>query len=305
VSAQAGQGEAPTAAPRQAGRSRLEIWLGMPALAWMLCFTVVPFLVAAAMSFWTQTRFGIVATFTLDNWGRIGATPLYGMLLLKTLRIAAATTLLTLFIAWPTALFLARLRGTLKAACVLLLFLPFWIGYVVRTFAWLPILGRQGLVNNTLTGIGLIDRPLDWLLYNEGAVYLGLVYVYLLFMVLPIFLSLDRIDRAYLEAAADLGASRWQQIRHVMAPLSLPGVLAGCIMVFLMSFGAYVTPALLGGPSGIMFSNVIANQYLADSNWAFGAALSVLMVLTVLGILAISGRWIGLRDVFLGTRHGG
>lgn len=294
--------------PRNRGfpaRRRLELWLGVPALVWMLLFTVVPFLIAVMMSFWTQTRFGITATLTLDNWRRVTGTPLYGWLLFKTLRIAAATTLLTLLIAWPSALFLARLRGTGKAVFVLLLFLPFWIGYVVRTFAWLPILGRQGLINNSLTGIGVIDVPLDWLLYNEGAVYLGLVYVYLLFMVLPIFLSLDRVDGAFLEAAADLGASRWQQIRHVLAPLSLPGVLAGCIMVFLMSFGAYVTPALLGGPSGIMFSNVIANQYLADSNWAFGSALSVLMVVTVLGILAVTSRWIGLRDVFLGSRHGG
>jgi spermidine/putrescine transport system permease protein len=209
------------------------------------------------------------------------------------------TTGLTLLIAYPIAYFLSRQSGWKKSLLLLLLLLPFWIGYVVRTFAWLPILGRTGLINQTLLQIGIIDSPIEWLLYNQFAVYLGLVYVYLLFMVLPIFLSLDRIDPHLYEAATDLGASRWRVLGRVVFPLSRAGVLSGSVMVFLLTFGAFVTPALLGGASGIMYSNVIAAQFLAANNWAFGAALSIVMTILVMVFLMVFGRWIGLRQMFL------
>jgi spermidine/putrescine transport system permease protein len=147
--------------------------------------------------------------------------------------------------------------------------------------------------------LGIIDAPIEWLLYNQFAVYLGLVYVYLLFMVLPIFLSLDRIDPHLYEAATDLGAGRWRVLSRVVFPLSRAGVLSGSIMVFLLTFGAFVTPALLGGASGIMYSNVIAAQFIAANNWAFGAALSIVMTIMVMVFLMIFGRWIGLRQMFL------
>lgn len=281
---------------------RWAINLAAPATVWLVIFMLVPLAMAAVVSFWTSSPFGLVASWSPRNWLRVLSTPLYLDLLLKTVRIAVATTIITLLLSWPMALFLTRLGGVMKSICVLLLFLPFWIGYVVRTFAWLPILGREGLINRFLLQTGLIQRPLDWLLYNEGAVYLGLVYVYLLFMALPIFLALDKIDRAYVEAAADLGASRWQQFRYILLPLSMPGVLAGSIVVFLMAFGAYVTPALLGGPSGIMFANTIATQFLADNNWAFGATLSLVMIGFVFLVLLLASPWIGLRDIFLARR---
>lgn len=274
--------------------------LAGPAMAWLAIFVMIPLAMTVVVSFWTSTLFGLEATWSARNWVRAFSTPIYADLIMKTIRIALLTTAITLVLSWPIALFLSRLRGTSKAVFVLLLFLPFWIGYVVRTFAWLPILGREGLINRALMGLGVIERPIDWLLYNEGTVYLGLIYVYLLFMVLPIFLSLDKIDRGFLEAAADLGASRSQQLRYILLPLSLPGVLAGSIIVFLMAFGAYVTPALLGGPSGIMFSNVIATQFLVDNNWAFGATLSLIMVVFVLATLLLASPWIGLREIFVG-----
>lgn len=284
----------------EARKRRAALWLAAPSIAWLVVFVLLPCAFMLALAFMTNSIFGIQYRFTWANVNRLFQSPLYWLLLLKTFRIALLTTLLTLLAAYPIALFLSRQRGATKSALVLALFLPFWIGYVVRTFAWLPILGRNGLINQALLASGVSAEPIEWLLYSEFAVFLGLIYVYLLFMALPIYLSVDRIDRALYEAAQDLGANGWRTFVRVTLPLSWPGVLSGSLMVFLLTFGAFVTPALLGGPSGIMYSNVIATQFLADNNWTFGAALSAVMTLLVIVFLIVSGRFIGLKTVFLG-----
>jgi spermidine/putrescine transport system permease protein len=285
--------------PTMNRNSRAAVLLALPSIGWLLIFVALPCAFMLLMSFLTTDIFGIQFKFTWMNFSRMLGTPLYSFLLLKTFRISVATTLLTLLMAYPVALFLSRQRGALKNALVLLLFLPFWIGYVVRTFAWLPILGRSGLINQILLQLHIASEPVEWLLYDEFAIYLGLVYVYLLFMVLPIFLAIDRIEPALYEAARDLGASRWKTFTRITLPLSKPGVLSGSIMVFLLTFGAFVTPALLGGTSGIMYSNVIATQFFADNNWSFGSALSSVMTVVVIVFLIGSGRFIGLRTIFL------
>lgn len=279
--------------------SRSALALASPSIVWLLVFVAVPCAFMLVMSFLTTGIFGIQFKFTWHNLSRMIDTPLYGFLLFKTFRIAVVTTGLTLLAAFPIALFLSRRTGAIKNLMILLLFLPFWIGYVVRTFAWLPILGRGGLINQILLKLDIVSQPVEWLLYNEFAVYLGLVYVYLLFMVLPIFLAIDRIDGALYEASRDLGASRWEAFVRVTLPLSRPGMLSGSIMVFLLTFGAFVTPALMGGTSGIMYSNVIATQFFADNNWTFGSALSSAMTIVVVAFLIGSGRFVGLREVFL------
>lgn len=276
--------------------------LVLPGAAWLLVFSVAPLIFLIVMSFWRSTLFGISTEPTLANYRTIAADPIYITVMLHTLRIAISTTLIALVISYPMALFLAALKGAAKTICVVLLFLPFWTSYVVRTFLWLPMLGRNGLVNQTLLALGVISEPLDWLLYNEGAVHLGLVYVYTLFMTLPIYLSLDRLDPKLIEAAADLGAGPWRVMRRVVIPLSLPGILSGCVMVFLLACGAYVTPQLLGGTGGIMFGNVIAEQYLQTNNWALGAALSLVLIVVVFLCLALFGRRVRLNEVFLGGR---
>jgi spermidine/putrescine transport system permease protein len=205
---------------------------------------------------------------------------------------------MTLIISYPMAFFLSRQTGRRKIVFVLMLFLPFWTSYVVRAFVWLPILGRNGAINTLLQFVGLIDQPLEWLLYNDFAVYLGLVYVYILFMTLPIYLSLEKIDPRLIEAASDLGARPLSVFTRIILPLTKAGVLAGCIMVFLLAVSAFVTPRLLGGPSGIMFANMIAAQFLSNNNWAFGATLSVTLMVIVLAVLMITRRWIGLREIF-------
>jgi len=265
-------------------------------------FVLVPLCFTVALSFWKSTIFGTVPDFQLGNYEQILTTPLYRELLGRTLWIAVATTLISLIVSYPIAYFLSIQPSTRKVVLALLLFLPFWTSYVVRTFVWLPILGTTGAVNQALMWLGLIDRPIEWLLYNQGTVYLGLVYVYTLFMTLPIYLSIEKIDPRLIEAAADLGARPAWTFLRIILPLSWPGVLSGCIMVFLLSMAAYVTPQLLGGPSGIMFGNIIASQFLANNNWALGAALSVTLSAVVLLLLAVAGRWIGIRQVFTGGR---
>ena len=274
------------------------ILLAAPGVAWLVAFGLVPVGMAVVISFWRSSLFGTEPDFTLVNYARVLATPLYREQLLRTLGIAAVTTLVTLVLSYPVALFLAGLRGRAKPVFVLLLFLPFWTSYVVRTFVWLPILGRNGIVNHMLLAAGLIRQPLDGLLYNQGSVLLGLVYVYCLFMTLPIYLALEKIDPFLLEAAEDLGARPAQVLGRVVLPLSWPGVVSGAIMVFLLAVGAYVTPQMLGGSSGIMFGNIIASQFLSDNNWAFGSALSVTLIVVVLLLLALTSRWAGAGSVF-------
>jgi spermidine/putrescine transport system permease protein len=278
-------------------------WLLSPGVIWLLLFGLAPLAFMLMMSFWTSTIFGTKPDFSFDNYARVIVTDLYRDQLFKTLRIAFMTTVLTVFISYPVAYLLSRLKGMQKALFVLMVFLPFWTSYVIRAFVWLPILGRNGAINNMLQALGVIDTPIDWLLYNEGAVFLGLVYVYTLFMTLPIYLSLEKIDPALIEAATDLGAKPGSIFRRIVLPLSWPGVLSGCIMVFLLSISAFVTPQLLGGASGIMYGNVIASQFLANNNWAFGSALSITLIAIVLVLLLISSRWIGVQHVFTGGRN--
>lgn len=274
--------------------------LVLPATLWLLIFAVAPVVLLIAMSFWTSSIFGTTPDLTLENYRVIAEDPIYLKVLLQTLRIAVTVTLVSLLLSYPMAYFIATRPISTKGAFLVLLFLPFWSSYVVRTFVWLPMLGRNGLVNSMLMQLGIVDEPLEWLLYNEGTTHLALVYVYTLFMVLPIYLSLDRIDPKLIEAAADLGAGPLRTFRRIILPLSMPGVLSGCVMVFLLACGAYVTPQLVGGTTGIMFGNIIAPQYTVTNNWALGAALSVVLIVIVFLCLVLFGRKVRLNDVFVG-----
>lgn len=283
-------------------RRKFGALLVAPAVLWLAVFAIGPLVFMVVVSFWTASVFGLSTELSTKSYESLIAEPVYGRVLLQTLRIAVITTVLALLVSYPLAMFLARLKGHRRTLAVVLLFLPFWTSYVVRTFVWLPMLGRSGLVNQVLVGAGVVDRPIDGLLYNEGAVYVGLVYVYTLYMTLPIYLSLDKLDPALIEAAGDLGATPLQSFRRVILPLTLPGVWSGCTMVFLLSCGAYVTPQLLGGPSGQMFGNIIASQFLNANNWPLGAALAVVLMTVVLGCLFLASRRFGLQQLFMGGR---
>jgi spermidine/putrescine transport system permease protein len=284
------------------GYNYLGALLVLPGLAWLIVFAVVPVGFMFVLSFWSAGMFGIDRTFTTRNFVTIVSDPIYALIFLKTLRIALVSTVLSLVLSYPLAMFLARLGGGRRTLFLLLMFLPFWSSYVVRSYMWLPVLGRGGIVNQVLLWLGVIDQPLDGLLFNEGAVYVGLIYVYTLFMVLPILLSLDRIDGSLIEAATDLGARPLETFRRVILPLSMPGVWSGCTMVFLLSIGAYVAPQLLGGTSGVMIGNIIASQFLSTNNWPLGAALSSVLIVLVILIFVVLGRRLGLRQLFMGER---
>jgi spermidine/putrescine transport system permease protein len=274
-----------------------------PAIGWLFVFTIVPILMLIVISFWKSTAYGVEPDWTLDNYRTIFGNSVYLGTFARTLRIAAATTVLTLIAAYPMALVLTRMRGATKTIVLLLVFLPFWTSYVVRSFLWLPMLGRHGLLNFLLLKIGIVDRPVDWLIYNEGAVYIGLSYAYMLFMILPIYQSLDKQDRKLEEAASDLGATPLQAFRRVIFPLSLPGVFSGCTMVFLFACGAYVTPQILGGASTMMAGNVIGSQFQISNNWALGASLSVTLMVMVVVCFTLSAWRLGLLQLFAGARQ--
>jgi spermidine/putrescine transport system permease protein len=278
------------------------ILLVLPSMLWLLVFAIIPVAFLICLSLWSASIFGIEQTWDFRNYITISSDSVYILIMLRTLRISIAATLLSLLLSYPLAMFLVSLKDRSRTVFLLLMFLPFWSSYVVRSFMWLPVLGRAGLVNQVLLGLGIVDRPVEWLLFNEGAVYVGLVYVYTLFMVLPIFLSLDRIDGSLIEAARDLGGKPYQVFFRVIWPLSLPGVWSGCVMVFLISVGAYVTPQLLGGTSGTMIGNVIATQFLNTNNWPLGAAISIALIAMVAILFAIVGKRLGLKQLFLGER---
>ena len=277
-------------------------WLVAPAMVWLALFALAPLVFLVTVSFWTASMFGLTSSFSLQSYASLAGDSIYIRVLGNTVKIAVITTALSLLVSYPIALFLASLKGKRKMLFVILLFLPFWTSYVVRTFVWMPILGRSGLINATLMFMGVIDRPLDNLVFNEGAVYLGLVYVYTLYMTLPIYLALDKLDPALIEAANDLGASAWQTFRKIILPLTLPAVWSGCTMVFLLCCGAFVTPRLLGGPSSQMFGNIISSQFLDAGNWPLGAALSVVLMVVVMLSLYLASRRFGFQSLFMG-RH--
>lgn len=288
-----------TSAPIERRRSFATLLLVAPATLWLLLFGVAPVVFLVVLSFWTTTLFGLTTQLTLDNYKTIFTDWVYAAVLLQTFKIALITTLSTLLLCYPVAYFLASREGRMKSVLLILLFLPFWTSYVVRTFVWLPMLGRNGLVNVVLSYLG-VSEPVDWLLYNQGAVHVGLVYAYALFMILPIYLSIDKLDPALKAAAADLGAGPLRTFYRVTLPLTMPGVMSGSVMVFLLAVGAYVTPQLLGGTDGIMFGNVIAAQFFTTNNWALGAALSVVMMLSVLFVLLVTGRTVRFQQAVAG-----
>ncbi len=236
-----------------------------------------PLAIVVAYSFLTRGAYGGVGEpSTFESYLRL-FDPLYGIILLRSVAIAAAATALCLLLAFPLALFISR-AGSRKGLYVQLVMIPFWTSFLVRTYAWMFLLRDTGLFNTVLQRLGVIRSPLP-LLYNDGAVLLGLVYGFLPFMVLPVFATLEKIDPHLLEAAADLGAKPVSAVWRVLIPLSAPGIRAGCVLVFVPCLGAYLTPDLLGGGKTVMVGNLVQNQFTTARDWPFGAAVSMALML--------------------------
>lgn len=271
-------------------RSAASHLLLAPAAAWLIIFLVLPALGLVALSLARNGAYGtVVWSLNLDNYRR-AVDPRYVPVLLRTLGFAGATTALCLVLGYPLAYFLSFRAGRFRGALIIALMVPFWTSALVAFYSWMVILGKEGLLNTALLRFGFITAPLG-ILYTPFSVLLGLVYFYLPFTVLPLYGSLEKIPRSYVEAAYDLGADRWTAFLKVTLPLSLPGVIAGALLTFIPCLGDFLTAELLGGPRYYLLGNLISNQFLMAQDWPFGAALTTLLLAGMIGGLWAYRRW--------------
>jgi spermidine/putrescine transport system permease protein len=248
----------------------------LPARIWMALFFAAPLAIVCACSLLTRGDFGgVEQPWTTESFTRL-ADPLYLEILWRSLWIALAATALCIVAGFPLALYIAR-ATRYRNLLLQLVLLPFWTSFLVRTYAWLFILRDTGLLNTLLTSLHLISKPLP-LLYNDGAVLLGLVYNFLPFFVLPLYATLERLDPAFMEAAADLGARPMTALWRVIVPVSMPGIVAGAVLVFIPCLGAYLIPDLLGGGKTVMLGNLVQNQFTTARDWPFGSAASLVLM---------------------------
>jgi len=267
-----------------------------PTLVVMAFGMCAPFAIMVAISFWTQHAFEFDTTFTLGRYQEAIDKPIYLALMLRSLAISGASTVVTVLLAYPMAYYVAFHVHRNKLLWIILITLPFWTSYLLRVFAWKVILGFNGVINSGLKGLGLIDQPLEFLLYSPTAVVITLAHAWAAFAILPIYVSLEKIDRSLLEAATDLGDGPVKRFLGVTLPLSLPGIIAATLLIFIPTVGDYVTPALVGGPGGIMLANNIQAQFGKVNDWPMGAALAMSMMITV-AVIAVVYIWVTRKAV--------
>jgi putrescine transport system permease protein len=263
--------------------------------AWLVLFFLAPFLIILKISFaepivaqppftslleWSARGFaGIRAT--LENYAFLFQDGYYGIIYLESLKMAAIGTVLCLLLGYPMAYFIARQPERRRNVLLLAVILPFWISFLLRVYAWIGLLGNKGVINHFLMSIGIIHEPLP-LLYNDFAVYLGIVYSYLPFMILPLYANLERLNLDLLDAASDLGARRWEAFVDVTLPLSMPGIIGGCLLVFIPAVGEFTIPALLGGADTLMIGRVLWDEFFVNRDWPVASAVSVVLLLLLI-----------------------
>ncbi|MCY4063390.1 MAG: ABC transporter permease [Chloroflexi bacterium] len=257
------------------------VFLAAPTILWLVIFFVLPLAVVLVFSFMSRGRGGVaIMPFTLDHYQRTFGV--FFIILQRSIGLAALTTVVCLIVGYPLAFFIStRRRRIVQQIALFLVILPFWTNFLIRTYAWRILLGEEGTINGVLLSLGLISEALP-LLNTQLAVLIGLVYGFLPFMVLPIYASVERFNFRYVDAAHDLGANDVRTFTRVVLPLTLPGVLAGCALVFIPSVGAFVTPDLLGGTKGLMIGNLINKQFGGSGNMPLGSALSIVMMAVVM-----------------------
>jgi spermidine/putrescine transport system permease protein len=261
----------------------------VPPLAWVAVFLLLPYALLFCYSFWSVSPSQqIVHSWKLDNYRELLRVGVYGQTLFRSMWIAARVMIFSLLLGYPLAYYLSFHAGARKDLLYQLVIIPLWVSYLVRAYAWKTILGSDGVLNTLLQYVHLTKHPLEFLLYSPFAVVLTLTHIYTPFAFLPIYASLEHIPRNLVEASHDLGASPIQTFWRVIFPLSIPGVLAGATFAFVLSLGDFLAPLLLGGPSGIMISNIVVSLFGAAYNWPLGAAISLCMLLIVLGLLFLS-----------------
>ncbi|MGI6705720.1 MAG: ABC transporter permease [Clostridia bacterium] len=260
-------------------------WITYPYILWMIIFIVVPIFLVLLYSVTDRTGEGF--RFTLLHFQK-SFEPVYMMVLLRSIGLAVIATIICLIIGYPVAMILASKEMSRKSFFVLLFIIPMWMNFLLRTYAWLTLLERKGLIN---TFLGFLGLPAQNLLYTNQAVVLGMVYNFLPFMVLPIYSVLRKIDRSIIEAAEDLGANSFTVFRKIILPLSLPGVMSGITMVFMPAVTTFVISRLLGGGQYTLIGNLIEQQFLYVGDWNFGSALSIIMMILILISMAIMSKY--------------
>ena len=262
-----------------------------PTLIVMAFAMCAPFVILLVMSFWTQHAFEFDTTLTLNNYRNAISEPVYRALLIRSLWISGTCAVVTVLVSYPMAYYVAFHVHRRKLVWIILMTLPFWTSYLLRVFAWKVILGYNGAINSGLKALGLIEQPLEFLLYSPTAVVITLAHAWAAFAILPLYVSLEKIDRSLLEAAADLGDGPMARFLRVTLPLSLPGVIAASLLIFIPTVGDYITPTLVGGPNGIMIANIIQANFGKVNDWAMGAALAVCMMIVV-ALISIVYIWV-------------
>ncbi len=289
----------PSVSPRQdlpswskSRRRQMLFWL-VPPLAWFSVFMIVPYAMLFYYSLGSVDYMTFKPGLSAANFIRVFSTEPYAGVLLKSVKLGLITAIGSAILAYPVAFCLAfhTRSERRKFQLYLLVIVPWWAAYLVKAYAWKTILGRDGIINQGLAAIGLIERPLSFLIYNQTSVALVLIYIFTPFAVLSIYASLERIPTSLIEAAADLGASGWEIFRHLILPLSLPGVVAGGIIAFSLAFGDFVAPALVGGSDAVMISNIVINLLGVAFDWPMAAAIGIVVIALGLTLISVSSHF--------------
>jgi spermidine/putrescine transport system permease protein len=268
-----------------------------PAAAWLILFLLIPLIMVLVYSFFTYKPGGIMAPdFTLENYARFFSQPIYGRILLHSFSAGIQTTAFALLISYPAAYYLAR-RPSGSSFLIFLILVPFWTSYLIRIFSWMLILMERGVLNSILLELGIIQQPIR-LLFTPFAVVLGMTYSAIPFMILPIYSVLRGIPSELVPAAKTLGANELQAFFEITLPLSMPGVVAGSIMVFIQGAGNFLAPAILGGTGADLMANVIANRFIEAFNWPLGSALSLIFLISMLLVLLIANKWAAVESIY-------
>jgi spermidine/putrescine transport system permease protein len=273
-------------------RRQMLFWL-LPPLAWFSVFMILPYAMLFYYSLGSVDYMSFKPGLSAANFIRIFSTEPYVSVLLKSIKLGLITAIGSAILAYPVAFCLAfhTRSQRRKFQLYLLVIVPWWAAYLVKAYAWKTILGRDGIINQGLAALGLIERPLSFLIYNQTSVALVLIYIFTPFAVLSIYASLERIPTSIIEAAADLGASGWETFRHLIFPLSLPGVIAGGIITFSLAFGDFVAPALVGGANAVMISNIVINLLGVAFDWPMAAAIGIVVIALGLTLISVSSHF--------------
>ena len=272
-------------------------YLLSPALLAITLLVVVPMSFILVYSFYVNVDLGIdEVAFQFGNWQELFSDHYYHNAIWKTFRLAVIVTVLAAVLGYIPAYYIANTRFRHKWLLLLLLILPFWVSFIIRTLSWIHIMGNQGAINGLLLWLGIIDEPVQ-MMFNEFAVIVGFIHVFLPYMILNIYVSLEGIDKNLEPAARTLGCTPWQAFREVTLPLSLPGLAAGSLLVFVLTAGSYVTPLILGGPSDFLFGNLIYDAIISELNWPMGATLSFTLLVLLGLVVVLYTRFMGLNQL--------